>query len=266
MCLILFAVDAHPEYSLVLAANRDEFYARPSAPAAFWEEAPQVLGGRDLTKGGSWLGVNSKGQWCAVTNYRDGSTIAPSGRSRGSLVSNFLTEKHAPYDYATKLAQAEPMAGYNLILGDESVVCHTSNRGMPATRLSPGIYGLSNHLLNTAWPKVERGRAALASALQGPATQLRDELFDLLQDRTVAADEALPDTGVGASLEKILSAAFIQTPNYGTRCSTVLLIGRDRTVVFEERGFGEADAAFAPRRFEFALELSDSEAASSTGG
>jgi uncharacterized protein with NRDE domain len=168
------------------------------------------------------------------------------------VVSDYLKRPQDPYSYAVGLAAAEPMAGYNIILGDATSICHASNRGMPARKLESGIYGLSNHLLDTEWPKVKRGKAALESILHRPQAKMSDALFDLLQDRSVAAEEELPDTGVGAALEKNLSSVFIQTPNYGTRCSTVVLIGIDGTVSFEERSFGEAGEAMPLRRYQFA--------------
>lgn len=249
MCLIVFALDRHPEFQLVLAANRDEFYERPSAPAAFWDDASQVLGGRDLARGGSWFGVTRGGKWCAVTNFRDGRQVAQAGPSRGSLVQRYLTQDHDALAFAS--SAEESLAGYNLLMGEGRAAHYSSNRGAQVRRLSPGVYGLSNHLLDSAWPKVVHGKNALGRLLDRPGTLHPETVFQILADRTLAADAELPDTGVAQEVERMLSPAFIRSPNYGTRCSTVLLIRRDGQIFFEERSFGADDDAMPLRRFQF---------------
>jgi uncharacterized protein with NRDE domain len=241
MCLILLAHRAHPDYPLVLAANRDEFYERPTAPAAFWDDASHVLAGRDLEAGGSWLGVTRSGRWAALTNYRDPS-IARTGRpSRGALVGDFLRGDAAPADYlAAVAADAERYDGFNLLVGDLTSAYYLGNRvpGDDAAprSLEPGLYGLSNHLLDTPWPKVARGRRLLGELL-ATGKPTAGALLEILYDTEIAPANALPDTGVGAEWERVLSASFIVTPTYGTRASTALVIDDARRATFVERTF-----------------------------
>lgn len=242
MCLILFAHEVHPDFRLILAANRDEFHARPTASLMEWIDAPGVFGGRDLQAGGSWLAVSRSGRWAAVTNFRDAADIsAPAARTRGQLVTDFVTGRDDPATHLEKLRpSASCYSGFNLLVGNHRDVCWTSNRADPVTaeRLAPGIYGVSNHLLDTPWPKVERGKRALASVLESPAMPTPDDLLGMLLDRAYAADHELPSTGISTELERALSAAFISTPEYGTRSSTALLIGRDGRVLIAERRYG----------------------------
>jgi uncharacterized protein with NRDE domain len=259
MCLILFADRAHPDFDLVLAANRDEFFARATAPADFWKPGADVLAGRDLQKGGTWLGVTRGGRWAALTNYRDGSSAPPGARSRGLLVSDFLQGRMPAADYAERCAaSAHLYHGFNLLIGDSSgVYCQTHGSASPI-RVSPGIHGLSNHRLDTRWPKVERGRHALRQALQHHAGEpcvgaLEENLLAILADRTLADDALLPSTGIAPDWEKTLSAAFIQAPGYGTRASSLLLIARDGKVRFRERGFAQDGRVLDDRVFEFSV-------------
>lgn len=249
MCLILFAYRVHPEYRLVAAANRDEFFARPTAPAAPWPDAPGVVAGRDLRGGGTWMGVAEGGRWAAVTNHRDPGEPLPHAPSRGDLVAGFLRGAEAPGDYLARLeSRAAEYNGFNLLAGDARSLFWFSNRsGEPPRRLEPGIYGLSNHLLDTAWPKVQRGKRELARLLAGPADPV--PLLDLLLDRTLAADHLLPDTGVGAERERALSAAFILTPGYGTRASTALLLRPDGGGLLVERTFRPGTLRYTESRF-----------------
>jgi uncharacterized protein with NRDE domain len=241
MCLILLAHKIHPDYPLVLAANRDENYSRPTAPAAFWDDHPQIYGGRDLEQGGTWLGITRSGRVAAVTNFRDGlAAKSSSARSRGELVSDFLRGSLPGADYIEKIGRETRFYnGFNLIAGDLHALHYLSNRGGHATAIAPGIHGLSNHLLDTPWPKVERGKKVLAGLLQHETQDMIDGLFAVLSDRAIAPDDALPDTGVGMPRERVLSPAFIISPAYGTRSSTVVLVDRHGQVVFIERGFGE---------------------------
>jgi len=170
MCLILFAHRAAPGYALVLAANRDEFFSRPTGPAGYWTDAPHVLAGRDLEKGGTWLGVTRDGRWAAITNYRDGSRPETGSRSRGELVARYLSEGSTAMSYAAAVASAAAeYHGFNLLVGDAKGVHYVSNRVARAQVLEPGIYGLSNHLLDTPWPKVERGKREMEALLGGNA-------------------------------------------------------------------------------------------------
>lgn len=237
MCLILVAWQAHPDFPLVVAANRDEFHARPTAPIAPWADAPQVLAGRDLEAGGTWLGITRSGRFAAVTNVREPG--APQGeRSRGRLTAGFLTGDAAPADYAAAI-ETHAYSGFNLLLADRTSLAYRSNRDGAARRLAPGIYGVSNHLLDTPWPKLEAARARFREALQ----TLPDEsgFFDLLADDEIVPDERLPSTGVTLEWERRLSAIFVKSPQYGTRASTLLILRKGGGGVLVERSF-DADA------------------------
>ncbi|MBM3391458.1 MAG: NRDE family protein [Betaproteobacteria bacterium] len=236
MCLILLAWRAHPDYPLVVAANRDEFFARRTAAADFWSDAPHVLAGRDLEADGTWLGVTRQGRFAALTNYRDPARNRSVTSSRGELVSRFLTGAQRGPDYLAELeARADRYNGFNLIFGDARELWCFSNCGEGERRLEPGIYGLSNHLLDTPWPKVVQGKSALGAALQ--ALPEVAPLFDLLCDDRIAPDEALPRTGVSLEWERLLSAAFIRMPGYGTRSSTVLVMDRQPRLRFVEQTY-----------------------------
>ncbi len=238
MCLLLIALKTHPAYKLILLANRDEYYDRPTCPAAFWDDAPFLLAGKDLQGGGTWLGVTRKGRIAAVTNYRDPASVRESAPSRGRLVSNFLLGQQGPLEYLDKVDQeAGKYNGFNLIIGDQGQLFWYSNRGDGVRALSPGIYGLSNYLLDTPWPKVVRGKDALTRLLSGQRAPSLEELFHILADRTIPDDASLPHTGVELEWERILSPIFIVSPTYGTRSSTVLLIDMQDRVTFVEKTF-----------------------------
>jgi uncharacterized protein with NRDE domain len=258
MCLILAALDWHPDYALVVAANRDEFYDRPTASAAFWAEHPRILGGRDLRAGGTWLAIDRKGRFAAVTNYRQGEREPAAPRSRGLLVSDYLV---ADIDARTHVARVEREAasynGFNLLAGDARELRWFSNREGRPRLLEPGIYGLSNHLLDTPWPKVTASKSALQALLGGGRADLAPGLFALLSDRTPALDQSLPRTGIGLAWERLLSSAFIASAEYGTRSSTVVLIGRDGAVTFVERSFGPNGVLTGEVRHAFNLERAD---------
>lgn len=249
MCLIVFAWELHPNYRLVVAANRDEFFARPAAPAAFWAEAPQVLAGRDLEAGGTWLGVSRAQRFAALTNYREGGRQVAGARSRGALVSDFLLGDETPLAYAARLVpSAASYNGFNLVASHGDQLAYYSNRGGGRPRLlPPGIYGLSNHLLDTPWPKLAAAKAAFAAALaQLPATE---PFFALLADSEIVPDEHLPETGVPVTWERILSAIFVRSADYGTRASTLLTCHRNGEVRLLERSFG-ANACMTGERSE----------------
>lgn len=234
MCLILIAHAAHPDYPLVIAANRDEYYQRPSAKAAFWQDHPHILAGRDLEGLGTWLGVTRSGRFAALTNFRDPNERKTNAPTRGQLVSGFLTSAQHPRAYLEDAATLAPRYnGFNLLAGDMDGVFYLSSRTGSVQQVSAGIHGLSNHMLDTPWPKVARGKQRLQAAL---ADELNIEtLLDLLLDREPAAEEELPDTGIGVEMERVLSPALIVSPQYGTRASTVVLFGRDGGVSFSER-------------------------------
>jgi uncharacterized protein with NRDE domain len=252
MCLILFAVDAHPKYRLIVAANRDELFARPSAPAQRWAEAADVIGGRDLEKGGTWLAVRQGGRLGAVTNFRDGARKKNGKRSRGLLVSDFVLSSQTPRDFIHRLQMdPEDYDGFNLIVVDGAEAWHYSNMERSGTRVSPGVHGVSNHLLDTPWPKVTRGKEVMTDALGKPSEGMIARLFEALREERRAADHQLPSTGVGLEWERALSPAFIATAEYGTRASTVVLVHRSGALRFIERTYeGGSDSSGAQRSFE----------------
>ena len=255
MCLILLAVRKHPNYKLILAANRDEYYDRPSEPPHFWEDAPHLLAGRDLVGGGTWLGITRKGRIAAVTNYRDPAGIKPDAPSRGKLVSDFLASTVEPAEYLDLIrGEKDRYNGFNLVLGSPEILYWYSNRMDEAVQLFQGVYGLSNHLLDTPWPKVVRARAVFEEILHTGKDLSTDTLFRLLKDQTKAPDNRLPSTGVPLEWERILSPIFIASPAYGTRSSTVILIDKDEHVTFTDRTFNANPEHFSTARFEFALE------------
>jgi len=252
MCLIVFAWKAHPDFPLVVAANRDEFHARPTAAAGFWDDRPGILAGRDLEGMGTWLGVTRSGRFAAVTNYRDAASVPREAASRGLLASRYLESEAAPDAFAAAVAaDGTAYRGFNFLAGDREEMWWVSNRGGHALRLKPGVHGLSNHLLDTPWPKVTQGKQRLHHALElAPAVE---PLLALLADTAEAADGELPDTGVGAERERLLSAARIVSPAYGTRSSSALLVGADGRVRFAERAYGSDGAELDTLRYEFTL-------------
>lgn len=255
MCLIVLAVEAHPQYELVVAANRDEFYSRPTAPASFWPEARGVLAGRDLQAGGTWLGVTKAGRFAALTNVREPGRHRVDAPSRGRLVARFLAGRETPEEFAASLAEEGSVYnGFSLILGIRGELWHVSNRGGRPARLLPGVHGLSNALLDEPWPKVEKGKRALSAALSDDGPIKPGVLLDLLSDREIASEGSLPHTGVGLEAEKALSPIFTRTDQYGTRCSTVLLLDRTGRALFVEVTFDAEGRETGRGRFEFVLE------------
>jgi len=251
MCLILVAWQVHPGYPLVVAANRDEFFVRPTASAAFWQDKPQVLGGRDLEAGGTWLGITRSRRFAALTNFRDPAQNRAGAPSRGALVADFLAGEESPPDYLECIApRASRCNGYNLLVSDGETLWWSSNLGGESRRLEPGVYGVSNHLLDTPWPKVGAGKTALTQAVD----RLPDDkaLFQLLQDDGIHPDEHLPQTGVPLDWERLLSSAFVKSPDYGTRSSTVLCIGQDDWVSFDEQTWLPGAQRGERRRYRFA--------------
>jgi uncharacterized protein with NRDE domain len=253
MCLILFAHRAHPAFPLVLAANRDEFFARPTLPAAPWTESSDVVGGRDLDKGGSWLAVSAAGRLAAVTNFRDGARRKTGTQSRGLLVKDFVLDGQPPLPFLESIhAAREAYDGFNLLLAVQGSLYHYANVSGVISEVTPGVHGLSNDLLDTPWPKVERGKSQLERLLAEPRDALVDGLFRILQDTHVPADEALPSTGVSLEWERLLASAFISTSAYGTRASTVLLVDNAGAVTFIERNFAPGGVLAETRRVELA--------------
>jgi uncharacterized protein with NRDE domain len=249
MCLILLAWRAHPDFPLVVAANRDEFFARPTALADFWSDRPEILAGRDLEGGGTWLGMSRNGRFAGLTNYRDPTRQRQGTPSRGKLVGDFLDGNMSAADYRQALAlTGAAYNGYNLIFSDGQALYYQSNQGDGAGPLPPGVYGLSNHLLDTPWPKVALGKSRLSAAL----SLLPDDsgLMRLLRDDAIADDEKLPRTGVSLDWERLLSSAFVRSPLYGTRSATVIVRDKAGSIAFEEVSFDEKGEETGRRRFE----------------
>jgi len=234
VCLIVIAWRARADLPLVVAANRDEWRERPAAPARWWDDHPQVLAGRDLKAGGTWMGVTRGGRFAAVTNFRDPSDRRSTARSRGELVTQFLLSAAAPPEFLAGVAsRAGEYNGFNLIAGGGASLWYLGSREGKAREISPGVHGLSNHVLDEPWPKVARGRRAMERALS--KADPTAELFELLGDRSGVPDEDLPDTGVGLEWERRLASPLIPGSDYGTRASTVLTASSDGRVRFEER-------------------------------
>jgi len=256
MCLLVLAWMKHPRYRLVAAANRDEFHDRPSAPLAWWTDEARVLAGRDLRAGGTWMGVARGGRFGVITNFRDlEAPPAPDAPSRGALVPRYLAGGDAPGPYLARLnGTAAGFAGFNLLVGDARELCYLSNRDEGGPRELPGgVYGLSNHRLDTPWPKLVRSRERLVRALEAGEPAL-DDLFAILADREVPDDEARPDTGLPRDFERALSSPFVLHERYGTRCSTVLLAAHDGHTVVCERRFDAGGRLTGATRLEFDAE------------
>ncbi|HHW60870.1 MAG TPA: NRDE family protein [Syntrophomonadaceae bacterium] len=237
MCLILFAHDCHPRYQLVVAANRDEFYQRPTLPANYWPDAPHILAGRDLQEGGTWMGVTTTGRFAALTNYRDPSSHKVDAPSRGHLVENYLRCDLTPVSYLESLPEGgAAYNGFNLLLAADDSMYYYSNREGQIRKVEQGVHGLSNSLLNTPWPKVSRGIRVLTDILQDEDIKV-ERLFAMMTDQEQPEDQELPDTGVGLEMERMLAPIFVTSPNYGTRLTTVILVGRDNRVRFWERSY-----------------------------
>jgi uncharacterized protein with NRDE domain len=239
MCVILLSWRADPRYRLVVAANRDELQTRPTAEAQFWSDAPEILAGRDLDAGGTWMGVTLAGRFAAVTNFRDPASMQKRPRSRGTLVADFLRGSDEPLAYLSGIAaDRDQYGGFALLVSDRETLAFFSNKGGEPIVVAPGVHGLSNHLLDTPWPKVEQGKWDLQSVLQSTEDEqeIASRLLALLGNRSTAEDGQLPDTGVGLENERKLSALFIEDSFYGTRSSTVLLMGESH-LHFSERSF-----------------------------
>lgn len=253
MCIIAIAYRVHPAYPLVIASNRDEFYDRPTAPLEYWETHPEILAGRDLKSFGTWLGVNKKGKIAAVTNYREPKAANNTGKSRGALVFDFLADDIPADTYLKRVEdQKNDFNGFNLIAGTVHGLFWYSNRNSGITALPPGIQAISNNLLNTPWPKVEKIRQGFSTIICNNTRIDPEILFDLLKDQSKPPDDQLPDTGIGKTWEKVLSPVFIKSDIYGTRCSSVILIDNAGKVMVYERTFEGGETALT-RCFEFIL-------------
>jgi len=254
MCLLFFAYDCHPRYHLILAANRDEYFKRPTKSAHFWESHPGVLAGRDLEMLGTWMGITRSGRFAALTNFRDPTAQIMNAQSRGMLVSNFLCSHESPINYVQDVANNSARYNpFNLLVGDPLRLMYYCKQSSFVKELSPGIYGLSNHFLDTPWPKVQKSKQALANYIEKTSLLETHVLFKILADAEPAQDYELPDTGISYELEKMLSSIFIQGADYGTRSSTVLLIDRNNHVTFKEKSFYQGHEYGMEVDYEFML-------------
>jgi uncharacterized protein with NRDE domain len=252
MCLLVVAWRSHPRYRLVVAGNRDEFHERPTAALGWWSDAPDVLAGRDLRAGGTWLGLARSGRFGLVTNFRDANGAPPAAPSRGQLVPGFLRGEASAAGFLRSLRPTiRDYAGFNLLLGDARELQYCCNVGEESPReLPPGIYGLSNHRLDEPWPKLVRTRTRFAAALAQPEPRPAD-LFELLADPAPAGHGSPPDEGLPEDLERALSAPFVRHERYGTRCSTVVLVEHGGRTVILERRFDPAGVQTGATRVEF---------------
>ncbi|MCF8111770.1 MAG: NRDE family protein [Desulfobacteraceae bacterium] len=248
MCLIAIAIDSHPAFPLIIAANRDEFYNRPTRPLEFWQENPDILAGQDLQGGGTWLGVTRKGKIGAVTNFREPASLVSRGEeSRGRLVKDYLEGDMPPAEYLAEVEKnKESYSGFNVVIGDTGRLWWYSNKNGGIVRLTPGIHAVSNHLLNTSWPKTEKIKRKMREMISNSPTIDPYEVLDMLFDRTPAPDSSLPDTGVSLQWERMLSPVFVASPDYGTRSSSVILVESSGRLIFCERTFSHQDGEPLP--------------------
>lgn len=260
MCLILFAYRTHPEYRLILAANRDEFFARPTEPLAFWPDEPEILAGRDLQAGGTWFGISPDGRFAAVTNFREPQSNRPDALSRGKIPLDYLKSGLAPDTFCRTANTAwHNCNGFNLIAGDRQQLVYASNRTTEPRLLEPGLYGLSNHLLDTPWPKVARGKKRLQKLLAAMNPLDHEQIFSLLSDTWQPPEGVLPDTGIGQEWERLLAPIFISGREYGTRSSLVLTIRYNGEAQCSERTYlHEQGAVRQSERRVVHLDLSSS--------
>jgi uncharacterized protein with NRDE domain len=253
MCLIVFAYKAHPKYKFIFAANRDEFYDRSTEQADYWKDHPELLAGKDIQAGGTWMGITKQGRFAAVTNYRDLKNIKENALSRGMLTLDFLNDNISAEKYYENIKPSlQDYNGFNLILGSINELFYFSTHNNGIKKLEPGIYGLSNAVLNTDWPKVKKSKDVLSVLLKNDEVHPW-ELLSILNDTRPAKEEDLPDTGVGMEWEKILSSIFIQSPKYGTRSSTAVVVDVENNVRFAEKTFFGHQGAFSNKDHSFTI-------------
>ena len=252
MCLIVFAWKAHPEYKLILAANRDEFHARPSQDAHWWPDQPHILAGRDLQAGGTWLAIARSGRFATVTNYREQQQARAGLRSRGEIVTKFVSSDADALTFVSSIA-GEDYAGVSVLAADREDICYVSNRGDELVALTPAVYGLSNASLDTPWSKLVRTKEALTALIDSDKVN-STELLRLLGDKTPAASSEVHTNDFPFKLARALTAPFIVSDTYGTRCSTIVLIANDGRVELSERRFDPDGAASGDSNFSFDCE------------
>jgi uncharacterized protein with NRDE domain len=247
VCLLVIAWQAHPRYRLVVAANRDEFHGRAAAALHEWSDEPGILGGRDLEAGGTWLALDRARRLGVITNFSELQRPAAGAPSRGRIIPDYLSQEGGAREFLADLAgAADRYSGFNLLLCDAGELWYASNRASRFARpLPPGVYGLSNHLLDTPWPKVERVRRAFRAWLEGAAARGTDALMDMLADRSPApapASDEVPQSGLSPEWDRVLSSPFVLNAQYGTRCSTAVLVEHDGAMLVRERRFDAAGA------------------------
>ncbi len=232
---------------------RDEFYNRPTDKAHFWKDHPELLAGKDLQAGGTWMGITKPGRFAAITNYRDMKNIKENAPSRGNITLDFLVSTISPEKYFNQIKnRLKDYNGFNLIFRNVDNLFYISNIKSELVKTEPGIHGLSNAFLDTKWPKVEKSKMSLAESIN--SNQINEEsLMKILDDKSFAEDENLPKTGVGIELERVLSSVFIKTEKYGTRCSTILLVDKNNNVKFVERTFLSKENRFNRNEFNFEI-------------
>lgn len=253
MCILFIAINQHPDYPLIIAANRDEFHRRPTAPSSFWDSHPSMLAGQDLEAKGTWMGVTRYGGIAALTNIRD-PRQSTHARTRGELVVNALTKQDTAALERRLQADRTHYNGYNLVYGHLTDLTVYNNAHDTFFPLSDGVHGLSNADIHTHWPKVTRGMHALTDYISTTPRIEQDDLFTLLRDEVKAGDHQLPQTGIGYEWEKRLSSIFIQSPDYGTRTSTLLLVDNQQCCHWQERTFSPEGVITDTRRFAFQIE------------
>ncbi len=255
MCLILFSWKQKPGYKLILAANRDEFYERPTQEAGFWKDHPEILAGRDLEAGGTWMGITRYGRFAAVTNYRDPGIERDNTPSRGHLTADFLKSDLTPEVYLRTISKkGDAYYGFNLLVGNPDEMWYYNNINHEMRELPPGSYGLSNALLDTSWPKVQLGKEMFEKVSQLGA--ISEEAFlGIMQNSQKAEDHDLPSTGVSYELEKAISSMFIETETYGTCCSTIMTIDNDHHIRLVEKSYPVGKRTERTKQFEIQLGL-----------
>lgn len=237
MCLITFAYKKHKKYKLIIVANRDEFYQRPTTTANQWEDEPNIIAGRDLKGNGTWMGFHKNGRFSALTNYRDGFNEKQNAPSRGHLVTSFLLSQNDSQEHLQQLTETAALYnGYNLLAYDGKDLGYYSNQIEKPQILESGIYGLSNSTLDVSWPKVNKAISGLEALIQQDEIDV-NKAFAIMQNKTIAPDDELPNTNIPIKWERLLSAMYIESPEYGTRCSTVFLLDYDGNYHFEERSY-----------------------------
>ncbi|TRY32375.1 NRDE family protein [Aliiglaciecola sp. M165] len=254
MCILFIAVQQHPQYPLIIAANRDEFHNRPTLQSNFWQKHPQLLAGKDLKAGGTWMGITKGGKLSALTNVRDPQKVMPDATTRGELVTHYLLSDVHKTDYLKTLRRTKDnYNGYNLLFGEWNNLWVYNNHTDKMNKLSNGVFGLSNADLDSPWPKINQGVAQLKAHSQQNGPIETDKLFDILLNQTQSSDELLPQTGVPIEWERKLSSVFIQSEEYGTRSATLLLVDNQHKVTWLEHTFNPQGKNVQQQHFEFQL-------------